>query len=74
MLYTKMLKAMAEIDKFVLELGFKGKKKIIQTLKNSNKIISEFYEKLLQSLKNIAFYGIDKKVLMNVKLRPLPKS
>ena len=74
MLYTKMLKAMAEIDKFVLELGFKGKKKIMQTLKNSNKIISEFNEKLLQSLKNIAFYGIDKKVLMNVKLRPLPKS
>ena len=65
---------MAEIDKFVLELGFKGKKKIMQTLKNSNKIISEFNEKLLQSLKNIAFYGIDKKVLMNVKLRPLPKS
>ena len=29
MLYTKMLKAMAEIDKFVLELGFKGKKKIM---------------------------------------------
>ena len=74
MLYTKMLKAMAEIDKFVLELGFKGKKKIMQTLKNSNKIISEFDENLLQSLKNIAFYGIDKKVLMNVKLRPLPKS
>ena len=65
---------MAEIDKFVLELGFKGKKKIMQTLKNSNKIISEFDENLLQSLKNIAFYGIDKKVLMNVKLRPLPKS
>ena len=74
MLYTKMLKAMAEINKFVLELGFKGKKKIMQTLKNSNKIISEFDEKLLQSLKNIAFYSIDKKVLMNVKLRPLPKS
>ena len=74
MLYTKMLKAMAEIDKFVLELGFKGKKKIMQTLKNSNKIISEFNEKLLQSLENIAFHGIYKKVLMNVKLRPLPKS